>query len=146
MINDKQFTSTLKIIKDGSDKLADSIHSAGVFAIAQANLHGNDGFAVRLVEAMGQKHDAKRVVIWLTKYGKLGVKHGVIASRKRKDITPENAQSFIDKAEETPYWILTTQAQLKMTIDYLALLQGLVKRHGTAEEKRKECFPERNVL
>jgi hypothetical protein len=138
MINDKQFNTTIKAIKGKSDDLAQAIHEAGVFAIAQANIHGNNGFAQRLVEAMGKKHDAQRVVTWLIKFGKLGVRKGEIVFRKRQDITPENAQSFVDKAEALPYWELTKQAQLKMTIDYLALLHGLVKRHETAETSRKE--------
>lgn len=138
MINDKQFNTTIKAIKGNSEALAQAIHEAGVFAIAQANLHGNDGFAVRLIEAMGKKHDAQRVATWLMKFGKLGIKKGVIVFRKRLDITPENAQSFVDKAEATPYWELTSQPQLKTTIDYLALLHGLVKRHETAEASRKE--------
>ena len=50
-INEKQFNSTIKAIKSNAESLAQSIHDAGVFAIAQANLHGNDGFAVRLMEA-----------------------------------------------------------------------------------------------
>jgi hypothetical protein len=138
MINDKQFNNTIKNIKKGSEELAQAIHEAGVFAIAQANLHGNDGFAQRLIEAMGKKHDTQRVATWLMKFGKLGIKQGVMVFRKRVDITPENAQVFIDNAEATPYWELTPQPQLKMTVDYLALLQGIVKRHTTAEESRKE--------
>lgn len=138
MINDKQFNSTIKAIKGNSEALAQAIHEAGVFAIAQANLHGNDGFAQRLIEAMGKKHDAQRVATWLMKFGKLGIKKGIMVFRKRLDITPENALSFVDKAEALPYWELTSQPQLKMTIDYLALLHGIVKRHSTAEESRKE--------
>lgn len=137
-INEKQFNTTIKAIKSNAESLAQSIHDAGVFAIAQANIHGNDGFAVRLMEAMGKKHDAQRVATWLMKFGKLGVKKGIMVYRKRLDITPENAQSFIDQADTTPYWELTIQPQLKMTIDYLALLHGLVKRHETAETSRKE--------
>jgi len=138
MINDKQFNSTIKAIKGNSEALAQAIHEAGVFAIAQANLHGNDGFAQRLIEAMGKKHDAQRVATWLMKFGKLGLRKGVMVFRKRLDITPENAQSFIDKAEALPYWELTAQPQLKMTVDVLALVHGIVKRVITAEESRKE--------
>lgn len=138
MINDKQFNTTLKAIKTNSENLANQIHSAGVFAIAQANLHGNNGFADRLIEALGKKHDAQRVATWLMKFGCLGVKGNKMIYRKRKDITPENAQSFVDKAEAMPYWELTPQKQLKMTVDYLSLLHGLVKRHTTAEEARKD--------
>ncbi len=138
MINDKQFNTTIKAIKGNAESLAQAIHEAGIFAIAQANIHGNDGFAQRLIEAMGKKHDAQRVATWLMKFGKLGVKKGVMVFRKRLDITPENAQSFVDKAESMPYWELTSQPQLKMTIDYLSLLHGIIKRHNTAEESRKE--------
>jgi hypothetical protein len=137
-INEKQFNVTIKNIKKNADDLAQSIHEAGVFAISQANIHGNDGFAQRLMEAMGKKHDAQRVATWLMKFGKLGIKNGVMVYRKRKDIEPENAQSFIDAAEATPYWELTPQPQLKMTVDYLSLLHGIVKRHETAEANRKE--------
>jgi hypothetical protein len=137
-INEKQFNATIKAINGNSEALAQAIHEAGLFAIAQANLHGNDGFAVRLIEAMGKKHDAQRVATWLMKFGKLGVKKGIMVYRKRLDITPENAQSFVDKADATPYWELTSQPQIKMTIDYLALLHSIVKRHSTAEESRKE--------
>jgi hypothetical protein len=138
MINDKQFNSTIKAIKGNSEALAQAVHEAGVFAIAQANLHGNDGFAQRLIEAMGKKHDVKRVEKWLMFFGKLGIRKGLMVFRKRIDITPENAQSFVDKAEALPYWELTKQEHASTTVDWLNLLHSLVKREVSVNEKIKE--------
>lgn len=138
VINDKQFNNTIKTIKTSSDNLAASIHEAGLFAIMQANLHGNNGFAQRLVEAMGKKHDAQRVVTWLCFFGKLGVKKGEMIYKNRKDITAENAQVFINNADATPYWDLTKQKELKETYDWLASLHAMTKRHEKMELSVKE--------
>ena len=137
-INEKQFNTTLKAIKTNADNLAQSIHEAGVFAIEQANLHGNDGFAQRLVEAMGRKHDVKRVEKWLMKFGKLGIRKGIMVYRKRLDITHENAMSFVAQAEAMPYWDLTKQSHATMTVDWLNLLQGFLKRDETISNNIKE--------
>ena len=78
---EKTFNSNIATIKKGSEALAQAIHAAGMFALAQANEHGNIGFAVRLVEAMGKKHDAQRVVKWLCHFGKFDVKKYEIYSK-----------------------------------------------------------------
>lgn len=138
MINEKGFNAALKRIKTNADTLAQAIHEAGLFAIAQVNEHGNDGFGARLVEAMGKKHDAQRVVTWLCHFGKFGVKNNKLVYRARKDITPDKLDSFLKNAEVTPYWELTRQPDLKFKVDYLSMLTSILKRHEKAEELRDE--------
>lgn len=138
MLNEKGFNAALKRIKINADTLAQAIHDAGIFAIAQANEHGNIGFGTRLVEAMGKKHDAQRVVTWLCHFGKFGVKGGELVYRARKDIGPDKIEATIAAAEATPYWELTKQKELTYKVDYLALLNSLLNRHEKAEELRAE--------
>jgi hypothetical protein len=138
MLNDKGFNGALVAIKKSSDGLAQLIHDAGIFAIAQVNEHGNDGFAVRLVEAMGKKHDAQRVVNWLVRFGKLGVKKGAIVYRNRKDITPETLPVWIERAEATPYWDLTPQKQLVEHVDYLGMVASIINKHKAVIKKQEE--------
>jgi hypothetical protein len=129
MLNDKGFNGVLRAIKNTSDKLAENIHAAGLFAIAQANEHGNIGFATRLIDAMGKKHDAQRVVTWLCAHGKIGVSKGLIVFRKRKDVLPENLDAWLEKADASPYWVYTAQKKLVENFDYLAMLQSIIHKH-----------------
>lgn len=138
MLNEKGFNGALKAIKGQSEKLAETIHEAGLFAIAQANEHGNDGFAVRLIEAMGKKHAAQAVVNWLCAYGKLGVKKGVICYRARKDIVPENIDAWLTKANEHPYWEKLEKKELVYSVDILAGLESLLNRYSRAKTLEAE--------
>lgn len=137
-INEKQFNATIKAIKTNSDTLAQAIHTAGLFAIAQANEHGNVGFGVRLIEAMGKKHDSQRVCTWLCRFGKFGVSKGVLVYRKRKDIDGTNLESWLAKAEATPYWELTPQKALVEKVDYLSMLHSIINKHKAMEKKQAE--------
>ena len=135
MLNEKGFNATLVAIKKQSEGLAQAIHDAGMFAVQQVNEHGNIGFGVRLIEAMGKKHDAQRVVNWLVHYGKFGVKKGEIVFKARKDITPATIDAFITKANENPYWVHTPQKKLVERINYLTLLESMVNKHKAAQKK-----------
>src|SRR3970040_1648572 len=116
MLNEKGFNKALATIKKQGDELAQAIHDAGLFAVSQANEHGNTGFGVRLMEALGRKHDAKRVEKWLCTFGKFGIKDGELVYRKRKDINAENLDSTLQKASDTPYWELTKQEHHKFSV------------------------------
>ena len=43
---EKSFNSNIAAIKKGAEAMAMAIHNAGLFAIAQANEHGNIGYAI----------------------------------------------------------------------------------------------------
>lgn len=132
--NEKGFNATLKAITTGGDKLATLIHTAGLFALAQVNEHGNSGFGERLLEAMGKKHDAKRVEKWLCHFGKFGMKGGKLVYRARRDIAPENLDAWAKKADECPYWELTVQEHHKFVFDGIGMLSAIVNRHAKAKE------------
>lgn len=134
-LTEKGFNATIKAISIGGDKLATMIHSAGLFALAQVNEHGNSGFGVRLIEAMGKKHDVKRVEKWFCHFGKFGIKSGVLVYRARRDIAPENMTAWAEKADATPYWELTEQEHHKFSFNGLAMLESIVKRLDKAKEK-----------
>jgi len=51
---------------------------------------------------------------------------------------PENAMSFVAQAEAMPYWELTKQVHATMTVDWLSLLQGFLKRDETVSNNIKE--------
>ena len=135
---EKLFNNAIKQIKGQSENLAQAIHDAGLFAIAQVNEHGNDGFGVRLIDAMGKKHDTQRVVNWLVKFGKFGVKNGVLIYKNRKDILPENLPTWIENADKTPYWELTPQKKIVEKVDYLAMVASIIKRHQKVEKDNLE--------
>jgi len=136
MLNEKSFNAAIKRIKTTSEEFAQTIHEAGIFAISQANEHGNVGFGVRLIEAMGKKHDRSRVVSWLVKFGKFGVTKGELVYRSRKDITPANLDAMLAQAEAVPYWELTAERKLVETVNYLAMLKSIVAKHKLAQEKQ----------
>ena len=146
-LTDKTFNSTLKAISKSGEALASMIHEAGMYALEQVNTHGNDGFAVRLIDAMGKKHDVKRVEKWLCHFGKLGIKKGVLCYRNNSKIKPETYEAVMEEADNTPYWELSPQEHHKFTVDYLGMLQGLLKRHETAKQKEAEGIEveERNL-
>lgn len=138
IINEKDFNKSLVSIKKQGESLATEVHNAGMFALLQANTHGNTGFGVRLIEALGKKHDAKRVEKWLMHFGKFGIKDGLLCYRKRKDITAENFDATMQKAEATPYWELTAQEHAVFKVDYLAQLKSLLAKHEKAVQLRSE--------
>lgn len=140
-MNEKSFNISLKLIKGAGDKFAQSVHEAGVFALHQANIHNNNGFAVRLLEAVGRKHDAKRIEKWLCHFGKLGMKNNVIVYRNRKDITAATVDAFLTNAEATPYWELTVQEHHKMTFDTLSALKSIVARYQVVKKAEEEGKP-----
>ena len=134
-LNEKQFNAALATIKKSAEVLAQSIHEAGMFAIAQVNEHGNWYFGNRLIEAMGRKHDAQRVVTWLTHFGKFGVKGGKLCYRQRKDIKLENLDAWLEKAEARPYWELTAQKLLVQNVNYLSMLASIAKAYEKNQQK-----------
>ena len=133
--NEKSFNGILKAIAKSGEALAVYIHEAGLFALVQVNEHGNDGFAVRLIEAMGKKHDAKRVEKWLCHFGKLGMKADKLVYRARRDINPETIDAVLRDANDTPYWELTEQEHHAFKFNGLSMLESIVRRYNTAQEK-----------
>lgn len=136
-LNEKSFNSTIKNISKNSEALAQDIHNAACFALAQANEHGNIGFGTRLLEAMGKKHDVKRVEKWLCHFGKFGMKKGELVYRARRDILPENLEAQQAKAEALPYWELTEQEHHKFVCDGLGLLRAAMNKYANAQGRIK---------
>lgn len=136
--DDKRFNKNLKAISTSAESLAKLIHESAMYALSQVNIHGNDGFAVRLVEAMGRKHDVERVEKWFCYYGKLGMKAGKLVFRKNKKIQPETIDAIMAEAAATPYWELNPQRHNVQSIDYLSLLAGIIKRRATISQKNSE--------
>lgn len=139
--NETGFKKVLKNITKEADALADSIHSAGMFALRQVNLHGNYHFAGQLVDAMGKKHDKKRVIAWLTFFGKLSNTKEGLVFRKRKDIVPETVEAWLDRADKTPYWEHTIQEEAPFTVDYLSMLLSILHKHKMASILESEGKP-----
>jgi hypothetical protein len=133
--NEVSFNKALKAINKSGEALAEYIHAAGLFALLQVNQHNNNGFAVRLLEAMGKKHDAKRVEKWLCHFGKLGMKGGLLVYRARRDITPETLDKFQAEAAQTPYWELTEQEHHAFKFNCLGMLESILSRSDTAKAK-----------
>ena len=134
-ITEKSYNQNLNIIKVTGEKFAQSVHEAGLFALYQVNIHGNATFATRLMEAVGRKHDAKRIEKWLCYFGKLGMKKNVLIYKARKDITPENVDAKLKEAEEIPFWDLTVQEHHKEVADIITLLQHIPKRIAALQQK-----------
>lgn len=136
--NDKQFKAALGRIVKNSNLLADDIHVAGIYALKQANEHGQTSAGLSLMEAMGKKHDKARVQKWLIHFGKFGIKDGLMVYRKRKDINPENLEAWIEKANALPYWELTKQATAEVTLDYYQLIKGIFNKQKNVPEMVKD--------
>ena len=126
--DDKGFKKVLVRITKNADILAQDIHIAGLYALSQVNIHGQVSAGLRLIDAMGKKHDKVRVLKWLIKFGKFAVKDGVLVYKKRKDINPESVEAWQEKANATPYWELTAQTELTVTYDYYKLIEGILNK------------------
>ena len=144
MFTEKTLAKALHNIVTCGDSLADQIHAVGIYAIDQANLHGNINVANRLLEAMGTKHDKARVITWLVEFGSFSYnKEKGLTYRNRKDVSPETAQGFVDAAQESPYWVFTKQIEPKFEVHILARLKTLIdlpkKTRAKAEESGKDA-------
>lgn len=133
-----EFNRSLVKISEKSESLAQIMHVAGVYALRQVNVEGNADAAMRLIEAIGDKQDVRRIGQWFTKFGKLGVKNNKLVYKKRKDITPANVEGWLKKASDTPYWALVAQPKLEVTFDYLAMVKSIVDRANKKDELEEE--------
>lgn len=134
-ITEKSYNQNLKVIAVTGERFAQAVHEAGLFALHQVNIHGNSTFATRLMEAVGRKHDAKRIEKWLCYFGKLGMNKQALVYKARKDITPENVDAKLKEAETIPYWELTVQEHHKEVADIITLLQQIPKRIIKLQQK-----------
>lgn len=137
-LNEKTFNTILKKINKTSEQLARDIHDAGMFAIFQANQFGNVGFAERLMEAIGRKHDAQRVAKWLVKYGKIAIVKNKVTYRNAKDINPETFDAVLAEAEATPYWELTPKTNVTVSLDILSRLEAILHSVENMHKKQSE--------
>lgn len=136
LMEEKGFKATCKRIAGVTEKLAEDIHSAGLFALHQVNVHGNTNFVTALIEAMGRKHRAEAVKTWLMHFGRVQFKKGEVKVRNRKDLTAENAEAWLEKANATPFWELTPEPVAKLHKDYLTAIKALIHFHTeTVKEK-----------
>ena len=136
------FKKVLKTITKEADSMADDIHNAGMYALHQVNIHGNWHFSNQLILAMGRKHDKKRVIAWLTFFGKLSnTKDKGLVFRKRKDIVPETVEAWLKRADESPYWEHTPQEEAPFTVDYLSMLLSILHKHKMAITLESEGKP-----
>jgi len=136
-MTEKGFTTAIKQITSKANTLAQSVHEAGLFAISQSILHGNNGFAQRLIEALGGKHDHHRVAIWLCHFGKLKIKKGDIVYRNKQDIKTEMHDVIMAKADSTPYWELTPAKKLNAKIDLLAMLNSIIHKADKFADRKQ---------
>lgn len=132
------FEKKLKSISGYAESLANEIHAAGVYCLFQANVHNNVDAGQRLIEAIGKKQDKQRVGRWLVFFGKFTVKNDLLVYKKRKDITEANAEGWVKRANEMPYWELTAQPKLLVTFDYLAMIQSIINRASKVTELEEE--------
>ena len=135
IIDELGFRVLLTTITKEADEMANNIHAAGMYALKQVNCDGNYNFASLLIDALGKKHDKKRVIAWLTFYGKLSnTKDKGLVYRKRKDIVSENVEAWLTRADKTPYWEHTPQEEGSFSVDYLSMLISIFNKHNRAEE------------
>src|SRR5688500_2767950 len=144
---DKVFDATVKRISKKAEDVSQDLHSAGLYCINQANQFNSADKAQRLIEAIGNKQDIRRVARWMQTFGKIGVKNNLLVFKKRKDITPANADGWLKKADATPYWELTPQPKLEVTFDYLAMLNSILNRAANKPKLEEEgkTVHEKNV-
>lgn len=133
MLNAKGFKSALINISKKSDELADLIHKAGMYALDQANTYGNFAPGYDLVDALGKKHDAKRVVIWLCHFGKFTVSNGILKASKKPVM-----EGWKEAAQAMPYYELTKQDKLIVKIDYLAMIKAVLAKQTKAQKMRDD--------
>jgi len=132
------FDKTLKNISGLAEALAVDVHNAGLYCLTQANIYNNANEGQRLIEAIGNKQDKQRVGRWLVFFGKFAVKSDMLVYKKRKDITEANAEGWVKRADEMPYWELTPQPKLLVTFDYLAMIQSIINRASKVTELEEE--------
>lgn len=133
-----QFKETISTLSIQSELFAANIHECGMFALEQANVHNQITPAFDLLNAIGKKHSAERVKAWLVHFGKFKIKDKELVFNNRRDIQPENVDAILEKANALPYWDLNIEAPVKVSFDYLSMLQGMVTKAEKAKEKGKE--------
>ena len=138
IITDKVFDATLKSVSKHAEDLSTAMHQAGLYCLHQCNVKNNADAGQRLIDAIGQKQDKQRIARWLVFFGKFTVKNGLLVYKKRKDITEANAEGWVERANEMPYWELILQPQLMVTFDYLAMIQSIINKASKVHELEEE--------
>lgn len=122
-------------IKNMGKRMDTLIHECAVNALYYLNCPEiqDIGFASRLIEVMPKSGRRETLKAWFMKYGKLQEKNGVLCFLKRKDITPENWENFVQAGEDKPFWETAEKAAAAQLIEmdaeeaFVALFKRLAK-------------------
>ena len=125
----------IAFIKGMGKRMDNLIHECAVNSLHYLNCPEiqDIGFASRLIEAMPKSARKETLKAWLMKYGKIQEKAGVMVFCKRKDITIENWNEWVSKADENPFWQVKEKAAAAQLIEmdaeeaFIALFKRLAK-------------------
>lgn len=152
LITDKQAKSNIVSIKANGVKMDALIHETGVFAVAQANLHGNTTVMNQLVGALNKSARKEALVTWFRDHAKVAqLKTGLLEYRKdrklyntvpmqdKAEVTIEQA---IENANNIPFWAYTKEAKPVSSYDVLSRLESLLNsaKNFKGEVKHQELL------
>jgi hypothetical protein len=82
------------------------IHQNCMFALMQCIEHGNTGFAIQLLEKLGNRHQLKRkIAAWFCRFGRFGIdRYGRLVYRKKKCVTKKNIDECLRAANRVPFY------------------------------------------
>jgi len=169
IVAEKKFNKQLSIIKRIGKTGDELIHSAGLYAMEQVNLHGNKTPANQLLSVLGKNVRKEALITWFIDYGKVqrNNENNTLEYVKGKElkfsfetnrpsptgtiVTPEEALLF---AEEMPFYDYTKEKKVSSIYDVNAAilqlfrnakaapLKGKRVEHGEKIEQLKTLFPE----
>jgi hypothetical protein len=148
LINDNQAKANIIELRTTGAKQDKLIHETGLYAINQANQHGNTNSMNDLVRALNKSARKEALYAWLRDHAKVvKLTTGLMEYRKDKklfdkldgilvEITTEKA---LELAEFVPFWDYTKEATPATKTDALEQLNNLINRltnfKGTVEHK-----------
>lgn len=120
------------LIATSGAALDEQIHTAAVSCLYHAKNHGDVTLASRLVDAMPKSTRRLALIHWFNKYGPLVFDKPTNAFKLARGKEPRPYE--IEKAEETPFWDLTTEKNpAKFSVE--SLLKSVATRFKKAKEK-----------
>ena len=102
----KPFTKGLARQLENKKISNEELHQYCLYALNQCIEYGNAGAAMRLLEILGKRYQAKRrIAWWFCRFGKFGIdKAGRLVYRKRSSISKEDIGGCLERANAVPFY------------------------------------------
>lgn len=140
----KQFNKNLLAIKKSGEAMDKVMHESAMFALEQANKHGNTNFVNQLISALGRNVRKEAMITWFRSFGLLvwNDKEKVFKYSKDKKImvesVPLSVEDALEIAESRPFYEFSVEKAEIKKLDTYVSFQAFISRMRSAAKNGKQ--------